>query len=970
MTYPLYIRRVFRFGVLLCWTLLLLQPAFAQTPLFTVRSAKDVDKDQMRTLYQDRHGWMWFGGEHGLFRYDGINFQPVGLPDTLAGDPVTALYEVNDDLWVGFESGAIGILPANTVFLTAMPHETKANQRSAAPLQHWSPEEGTPQQSITGFRTDSMGNVWIATYGEGIYCWSGNRMYQFGIEDGLASTDIYALECDIKGRIWAATDAGISICSMPEPGRKQIRNLTKTDGLPDEIVSTLLADQFGNMWIGTYDHGVCRYLIREERFDHIIDSWAYGPVSGIALFGSSELWVGTRQNGPVRLDLGSHVGSVRIVPLPNEHPLRKRHIQTLCKDREGLLWALEYKGNIYSANVRIGLLQTPFDNIQAVFVDRRNRLWAGTPQGLFLREDLTFRRILPTAQNVISLWQAPNGNMWVGTYGNGIFILNAQGQTLRHLTEQNGLSNGSIFSITGDADNVWLATLGGATVIRQTNWDDMHHYPELGTNYLYKILVDSKNRIWFGTVGEGLIVLENGKFRQFSEAAGQTLRSIYSIAEDSKGNIWIGTDGNGLFRYDGQSFRQYTTSDHLHSMTVNGLAFDGNGYLILSYEDGIDVLTTETGHVSFFDASSGAPAAESSFNAICRDANGNVWVGARKGILRMASFDESFVYDPEPDITAISIFLQPLDFLSTTRFEHDQNYFLFNFTGLWYTNPELVRYRYRLEGYDHGWVISKEHFASYPALPPGRYAFRLQASEHGEFEGTPEVTYSFTIAHPFWTQWWFVLLALSAGVGLLFYFVRAREKRLYREASLRRKSVESQFEALKSQINPHFLFNSFNTLITIIEEQPKVAVEYVEHLSDFYRSIMVYREKDLISLNEETEIVNNFNFLLKKRYEDSFRFDCRINGQSGSIMPLTLQMLVENAVKHNIISKARPLKVDIAVEDGKYIVVRNNKQRKLKAEPSTHFGLQSLINRYTLLSNLPVLVDETPDTFTVKVPIL
>ncbi|MDX1913315.1 MAG: sensor histidine kinase, partial [Saprospiraceae bacterium] len=182
--------------------------------------------------------------------------------------------------------------------------------------------------------------------------------------------------------------------------------------------------------------------------------------------------------------------------------------------------------------------------------------------------------------------------------------------------------------------------------------------------------------------------------------------------------------------------------------------------------------------------------------------------------------------------------------------------------------------------------------------------------------------------------------------------------------------VESQFEALKSQINPHFLFNSFNTLITIIEENPRVAVEYVEHLSDFYRSIMAYRERDFISLEEEMELVNSFSFLLQKRYETGFRVVSRLNGQSGQVMPLALQMLVENAVKHNVISASKPLTVEIFTENDGYITVRNNIQKKIKPEPSTHFGLQSLVNRYQLLGEKPVLVEDNVAFFTVKVPLV
>jgi hypothetical protein len=345
-------------------------------------------------------------------------------------------------------------------------------------------------------------------------------------------------------------------------------------------------------------------------------------------------------------------------------------------------------------------------------------------------------------------------------------------------------------------------------------------------------------------------------------------------------------------------------------------------------------------------------------------------VGAREGVMRIAGFGESFLIDPQPDIVGVSVFLQPVDFLEKSGFPYDQNYFIFNFIGLWYTKPDAVRYRYRLEGFDPDWKISKDHIASYPKLPPGQYVFRVQTSEHGNFDNVPETTWAFTIATPFWSRWWFIALCIAGASALYYWWMRNRDQRLRREALLKKEKLESQFAALKSQINPHFLFNSFNTLITIIEENPPLAVQYVEHLSDFYRTVLVYREKDLISLQEEIALVRNFTYLLQKRYENNFRLHEHLNGHSGQIMPLTLQILVENAVKHNIISAARPLMIDIFIEDESYVVVRNNVQPKIKPEPGTHFGLQSLIHRYELLGERPVIVEEQPDYFTVKVPLL
>jgi len=949
-------------------------PLTAQVPLFRPRSAPELGGARMTVLLQDSRGWIWCGTENGLFRFDGHSFQSIGLVDTFAKASVTALFESQGHIWAGFSNGAIGRVPISGNFPSALTGNITEEKKHKPYLMLWQIEEGLPAQKITAFAEDKTGGCWFGTYGEGLYVWKGNRLYQFNrSDDGLASNDIYALASDAQGRIWAATDAGISLCAMPEMGKKTVKNLGVQDGLPDEIITALQADNQGNIWIGTHEKGIVRLESSSLRPTFSTPKWAYGAVSAITVFGSHELWAGTVRDGLVRVDLNS--GSVQA--LPDTHPLRHAKSQALFKDREGLLWAVLEKGLLYSANVRFGLWDTGFPNVQALLTDRQNRFWAGSQTGLFLQhtaqagssDQSKFKKVLP--QNIISLWESPSGEVWAGTFGNGVFVLDQQGRTLRHYSERHGLANGSVLSIGGDQQKVYLATLGGVTALSTAGSPgELQVQTELGTSYVYKVFSDSRGRTWFGTDGKGLAMQENGVLRFFREANGTALKTIYSIAEDKRGRIWFSTDREGLFCYDGVGFQRFTTENGLHSQQITGLAADGNGLLVIGYEDGFDLLNPErVNHLMFCDANIGAPNAGVNLNAVCSDQLGNVWLGTKDGILRSAAFDEKFVDDPQPGITAVSVLLESVDFLSTNTFSHSDNYFIFNIAGIWFTNPEAVSYRYKLEGFDPDWKVSKDHLASYPSLPPGRYTFRVQTSEHGNFDHVPEASWAFTIQKPFWKQWWFVLLCLFAGAGLIAAFVRNREARLRREAQLKRERVESQFETLKSQINPHFLFNSFNTLITIIEENPRVAVEYVEHLSDYYRNILVYRERNFISLQEEMELVNSFSFLLQKRYEQGFKLEIRLQGKTGQVMPLALQMLVENAVKHNVITASRPLTVEIFSENDGYVTVRNNIQPKIKPEPSTHFGLQSLISRYQLLGEKPVLVEDNGSFFTVKVPI-
>ena len=944
-------------------------PATAQTPLTRFYPTTNYGNIQFETAFHTSGGWLWLGAESNIYRFDGINFAPVKGPEAAAGSQVSAIFEYNGLLYAGYQNGMIATIRPEGATIPVPSGDIETDLESAPSLVLWSPEEGLPTVPITGFCSDGAGGLWFSTYGEGLYVWKQNRLFNFNRrDDGLGSDDVYAITSTPDGRIWAATDAGISICSMPSFGVKYVGKIGIPEGLTDELIISITTDKSGNVWAGTDEKGVFRINTLLNRVDFSLTEWEYGPVTDLAVFGTKSLWCGTERNGLICLDLITKKSN----PVSASGELTGSRIRSLDKDREGLLWGLTGRGQLFSSNVAYGILTSSFSNIQAICTDKAGQMWAGCREGLFLESGKGFRQILPESENIVSLWESPSdGTIWAGTLGNGVFLISTAGKIVRRLKEGAELPNGSVLSISGNNNIVWLATLGGVSSINPHTLQLVSGPdPEaLGSYYVYKVFTDSKDRVWFGTDGKGLVVLENNNYRSFTEAAGVPIRTIYSITEDKNGNIWFSTDRSGLFCYNGTSFRRYTTADHLHSSGITALTTSCTGKIVIGYADGFDLLEPARGHVNFCNEDTGIPAAEVNLNAAWTDHNGDVWLGCQSGIFRYTCLNEQFTDDPQPVIAGVSVFFQPVDFQKTNVFSHDQNFFQFHFVGLWHTNPESVRYRYRLDGIDPDWKITKDNFASYPQLPPGNYTLRIQASEHGNFDGAPEVSWSFTIEPPFWQRWWFIagivlLISLLTGV-----YVRSREARLNREASLKREMVESQFAALKSQINPHFLFNSFNTLIGAIEENPGKAVEYVEHLADFYRNMLLYRERNLIRLEEEMTLVNSYSYLLAMRYEAGFRLAVNMTEQAGLIMPLSLQMLVENAIKHNIVSASRPLVVEIYTENG-YIVVRNNLQRKANPESGTHFGLQSLAKRYQLISNKTVLTEETSGYFTVKIPLL
>jgi LytS/YehU family sensor histidine kinase len=203
------------------------------------------------------------------------------------------------------------------------------------------------------------------------------------------------------------------------------------------------------------------------------------------------------------------------------------------------------------------------------------------------------------------------------------------------------------------------------------------------------------------------------------------------------------------------------------------------------------------------------------------------------------------------------------------------------------------------------------------------------------------------------------------------YFMSELRKSVEEKEMLKRESLKAQLNALKTQVNPHFLFNNLNTLSSIIPEDPKLAVDFVQQLSRVYRHILEVQDEQSIPLKDELDVMKAYAFLLQTRFGDNLDITVNVPEEklSKRIVPLSLQILMENAIKHNIVSAEKPLKIDVFAENGK-LVVSNNLQKKNQLNESTGIGLNNIRNRCRLLCNGEVEVIENGSSFTVSIPLI
>lgn len=953
--------------------LLLLSAGYHSTAQVAYSKVFEIEEDKpsltAHLIFKDHNGFLWIGTNTGLFRFNGLKAQAIALP----GDSLLEVTAIGEDadatIWVGFQNGAI-----------ATVRNTQA--------KWFKPEEGLPKVAITSFYHDNAHRAWFGTAGEGIYYLDGRHLYNINDRDGLTDNYVYTLTGDSGNIIMAGTDRGLSFIDVKD-NRKQIKILTSKDGLPDNIVRSITpSDLPGYWWIGMQDKGFCLLDAAKKQLvnNHISTLWEYGQVNDIVDLGN-ELWIGTEESGVWIYDKQQHFLHQQVF----RTPLSTAKVNDLQQDNQGNIWLvnshfiIRTTGNHFLFYPEMGKL--PLKKINALLADGP-QLWLAGGSALY-RNMIDYSKSEPVKRFALTIQKADitcmykdvQGYLWIGTMGKGLVRMDVRTGNHRIITENPLLQNGHILSITGNQNMVWVASLNGVTQLNITagnqslynpfTWHNYGKADGIGSDYVYHLYMDSKNRLWMATDGAGVALRENNRFSNLFGEKQIKAKVVYSVTEDIKGNIWFNTLNEGIYKYDGKEFTSISTAQGLSDINITSLLSDNGRGLIMANKNGIDIYDTDSKAVHHFGKESGLGSQQVALNAICKDKNGCIWLSMENGLIRYTPFSGN-LKPPLMQIEKVEIFNKVIDTSAAHVYSYKENNFRFFISGIYYTEPEKVKYQYQLTGYNNKWETTSDNSIIFPKLEDGNYVLKVRASVTGNFDNAVAAVYSFKVEKPFWRQWWFIVFILLSTFAILYWFMRKRVKKIKEEERIKNERFRFEYDALKSQVNPHFLFNSFNALLGVLEDNPAEAEEFVRHLSSFYRKMTAYRDKDIILLEEELSMLDTYIFIQKKRYGQALQATINVAAsvqENMSIPPLSLQLLAENAVKHNAISMETPLHLKVSVEDD-FLVISNNINQKIKKELGEGVGLQNIANRFRMLSNQLIYYENKNNFFVVKLPLL
>ena len=766
--------------------------ALTQLGLDTWSTEHGLPSATVTSVLETRDGYVWLGTYDGLARFDGTRFTVFTQEDGLGNNGVRALCEDREgSLWVGTNGGGVA-------------------RRSRGRFQRLTTAEGLPSDIVWSLLVDARdGSVWLGTNGGGLARWRGGKIERFDpMETGRSISGIAQAP---DGTLWLATD-GDGLRSLSPDGT--FRTFTAEDGLPRGLVAGVAVGKDGAVW-GATSAGL--FVLRGGGVVPLpagLEPLRTGVLSRVVEDALGTLWVGTSGSGLARFSEGR-------VSFLGERDGVGDAILALHSDRDGRLWigtngagASRLRDGSFTAYTTREGLSRGF--AYTVFEDRRGTLWAGSAGGLDRFDGKAFVKASPPWTGTVavrSIAEGPGGTLWIGTYGAGVWRL--RDGRWKGFTARDGLAHDTVRAVLADRKGrVWAATNGGLSLFEAGAWRSFRAADGLPSSSLIGLAEDRDGSLWIGSDGAGLTRYADGRFRTFTTRDGLASDVVLALRVDAGGSLWVATNG-GLSRRVGERFARFASGAGLPSDSVTQVVDDARGDLWAGTSRGVsrlaraalDAATADPSRpleVSSFDQLDGmkssqctAPGQPGAF----RDRAGRLWFSTTRGI---ASVDPD---RPRAPMRPPAVVIEEVSLdgraseteggvvvpAGTSRIE-------LLFARLSPVAPQRTAVRFRLEGFDRGWIEAGDRRrAVYTRVAPGSYTFRIAArAGAGEWNETVPPL-AIRVEPRLWETWPFLLACAAAATAILAAGYRLRVRTLAARGRELGRLVEERTAELRRQ---------------------------------------------------------------------------------------------------------------------------------------------------------------------------
>lgn len=852
-------------------------------------------------IYQDTKGYLWFATQGGgVSRFNGKTFKNFTKSEGLIANEVNYVSEdLQGNIWIATLEGI--------------------SKFDGVSFTNYTTAQGLSENSVYCILVDEKGIIWFATRGGGVCMYDGKKFNSFTKKDGLASDNVYSISKDKKGNYWFAHENGIakydgkqitSYSQLPLLSKKtffssyvdskgvvwfggstndgvvkfagnEFQKVELPEAVQSDFIGSITEDKKGNMWFAT-DHGALKY---ENREFHLFDEkqgLSSNGVLSVSCDYEGNIWIGTQGGGVNLFNNESFENYI------DKDGLTSKNISAMYQyDDENYIIGTTGMGlNFFNSRTNSfatssGIKEIDQSTIFSVIADRKQQIWVGAQEGVFVlqKQDKGYRIVkhynkIDSTQIVAALKiiEDRQDNIWVASYGSGVF------------------------RISKDEVSSYKISTG---------------FP---SDNILTVFEDSKGNIWIGTKDAGVVKYDGSKFTGYGPKDGLTDKAIWSITEDNNGVLYFGTGEGGLCYYDGKKFRMMSVTDGLCSNYIPALLYDNiSNCLWIGTEKGINKLTFRENFaiasLRFYGDQEGYKGIEINQNAIMADNKGAVWFGTINGLSRYnRQYDSPNITPPKLHLSGIRLAYQTVDWRKYTdsvdpstnlplhlELSHKNNNLTFDFQAF---TTDNVKYTFMLEGQDEDWSpLSPNTEAVFTNITPGHtYTFRVKAVNSNGVWSNQAISFTFSIDPPWWQTWWFYTIVVVIVALSIYVFVNYRVAQLAKEKKVLEEKVTERTVELKDA----------NDKLSVAFQDIKDSINYAKKIQDAIlpldeemkkalpQSFVLFKPRDVVS--------GDFYWFNKKDHNVYIAaVDCTGHGVPGAFMSM-----IGNSLLNEIVSKKGP----------------------------------------------------------------
>ncbi|MBN2009008.1 hypothetical protein JW960_06665 [candidate division KSB1 bacterium] len=808
----------------------------------------------IRSVCQDKYGFMWFGTFDGLNRYDGYTLKVYKHnpknPKTLSDNAIESIYEdKNGNLWIGTENGL------------------NFYDRQRDEFIH---KKSWPEGQLTHFLETEDGKLFITSRYHGLYLFdpatdaSQRFAHDANDQHSILTNNINTILKDSKGTIWIGSQDGLCFIRNVNNKFKFVNIDTKDPRFGDGQIRSLFEDSKKRLWVGTNSAGLIllsyppanpeqvtiRQYVHKNGDEQTITE---GAILALLEDRHGWLWIGAENGGLDMLDLNTFREDNctfyhnRFNPFDSQS-LSNNSVQSLWEDTNGGIWVGTFGDGINFYNrlsekflhfkQEAGNPNSLNNNFVNVFLEDGDDLWIGTEGGinLYNKSNKSYTHFTHDPKNsrsigsnaIWALHKDSRGNIWIGTWAGGLNLYNPEDKTFtRFLHDDNddrSIGCNNVFAILEDRDgDLWVGCMGqglnlydyeSGTFKKYLN--DPDNPKSISNDWVRALYETSYGELWISTSSAvDMFDKDRNEFTHFvrdtSDANSISYNGAIVFYEDSKRNFWIGT-GNGLNVFDRETkkFACYSEEQGLPNNQIKGVVEDNRGNLWISTNKGLSMFENGTSLpenpvFKNYDIGDGLQGNEFNRRSFCKGSDGTLYFGGTNGFnqfkpeeLKINSFKPPIVFtkfqlfNKDVEVGAEdSPLQQDINLTSHLTLSYKHTVFSFEFAALNYVVPEKNQYAFMLDGFEKNWnYVGTQRIASYTNLNPGNYTFRVKASNNDGIWNEAGTEIKISIAPPFWKTAWFRILMITIVISNVYFIYRQRMK-----------SVESNKRELERQVH-------------------------------------------------------------------------------------------------------------------------------------------------------------------------